>query len=183
MRPSSVSPFQPAHCKSGNATAVFKGSGSSLTSAPGAVIDIATTVPPPMSGIRSRLVADSTERSAAFVSPWARSTGLSPGPGDHKHASALPVAHEEAAELVPGEPVGGTEAIGELLDRAVGQLDPVERARAEIGQQKVRCSIEQQAVRRVQGGETASCPAPGSPRLLVRSDRPPLPAPGDRPCQ
>src|SRR5271157_2430632 len=48
--------------------------------------------------------------------PLGQEYGLGPGTRDHEYASASPVAHEEATELVPGESVGGPQAVGELLD-------------------------------------------------------------------
>ena len=72
---------------------------------------------------------------------------------DPEDASAPPVAHEEPSELVPGEPVRGTEAFGDRLDRAIGQLDPVEHSRPEIGEQEMVRPVEEHAVRRVKTRE------------------------------
>ena len=68
-----------------------------------------------MSGIRSRLVAASTVRSAAFVSPWVSNTGLAPGRAINEYASPRPVAHEEAAKLIPCKSIGCAQSVGELL--------------------------------------------------------------------
>ncbi len=149
--PEGGSGSQPAHLRSGKARAVCSGSGVSSTSAPGTDRGDRRQGAGLHVGDQDELAGRIEADVGGGLEALGQQHRLLAGPGDAEDLAVLVIADEQAAELVPGQPVAAAEAVRDLGRRPIGDPDAVQFAGMKIEQQHEGHAIHRHAVGRHQG--------------------------------